>query len=413
MSRLNSRVRTRKEREPFALDKLLSQLEERNDTETTRKALQLKHESEIQYLKRKLIDQEATISTSKVPFDEQERKEYLERAILAEDSLIESEINSLGKIEQLEKLMIVRENEYKVNIAAEVEKTLLFMKSKEREGGDVEKINKSLAAVVLELAECRAMLLKKESIIADSKLKYQNEIKTLTNNHNESTKKLELDFEKSKKDLIIAKLDAEKGLQLLSESEIKLANIIEDSKNDKNKTKLEIFESRELQAITSDNLARIQKWLAESREDCDKYRKLVNDRDSEIISLNRDIRKQKMDIEEIVASDAGSAARRIIDSKNTEIEKIKCNFSASRSKTIELEKQIGYLKTVAETAIFEMNRNNELQDDQDKAGEVMRLQGLYLGLKTNYAQLMENLDDCEHACDVMKLEILMLKGESS
>lgn len=354
-----------------------------------------KYLSEINALKKKLTASE-----------ENPKDELRERAERAENANQDLHY----KFERMQEQISDLEEELRTTRANESEKQSLLKQKIDAYEKTADFTTKELQKTQVEREELKSKLLETQSQILDLKEIHDEQLKALQ----DSTKNTILALQEEL-DAAIKSIEDKENLAKESKDQIarmnpQLENLQNQLVSEKQKALDAVYESQENLAETKEQLIRVQKYLEDSRNETDSLRKRLSERDEEILEIKREMRKQDRELLKTVMNQdsAGFASKRIIDSKSKELEKSHRENSRLLEKIIQLEKNLDLSKRNVEDAKTEMARRQVINKD-DGLVEVDRLQMMVLDLKTSQADLLEKLDDSQHAMNVMKRELHKLQ----
>ncbi|KAJ3255638.1 hypothetical protein HK103_006163 [Boothiomyces macroporosus] len=241
--------------------------------------------------------------------------------------------------------------------------------------------------------------------------------------HEIEVKKIRTDYEAEMSNLKASILELEnneKGLErLLEENNAKLQNSQGDIEQikaefEQQKTKLlkDLDRAQDAVGDTTDQLERVQRLLRDVNGDVDRYRKLADSRDEELITVKRQLRQKEKELTEGVMSGSSESSnvRKILDQKDIELDNCKSEIRSLNGEIATLNRKLEVKDREIEEAKSQMRRTAGADQDE-QAQELNRMQVMLLELKTTRVDLLEQLDDAQHEAEMLRNELKALKGQ--
>eukprot|EP00842_Homolaphlyctis_polyrhiza_P002853 jgi/Hompol1/3569/HPOL_001622-RA len=212
----------------------------------------------------------------------------------------------------------------------------------------------------------------------------------------------------------LEKIEKENVAQL-KQKEAEIAQLSKLVKEEQARASAAIASSQEAQAEASDQLHRVERLLREAERDTDRYRRMADEKDNEVLNLKKSLRQKDKEILDNSNSTGGpsdASMRRLIEQKDREIEVTRGELRTAVADIAALKRKVEQKDREIEDAKSEMRRRAKAHGDQEGTmEEVDRLQIMLMELKTSRVQLLEDLDNAQHAEQVLKAEVAALKAE--
>ncbi|KAL2911813.1 hypothetical protein HK105_208746 [Polyrhizophydium stewartii] len=270
--------------------------------------------------------------------------------------------------------------------------------------------NENLQAM---LEQCRRELEAKTREVMDLAEKRKNEIEGLRKAHEARVAEMQAkidefgalsgELEKLERDYVSQIREKEKEVERLSKS---LAA-------EQKRAAEAVYSSQEASATATDQLQRVERLLRESERDIDRYRRLADEKDNEVLNLKKQLRQKDKDLLANVSGSGDSGAmRKLLEQKDREIEAARAETRAAMADIASLKRKVEQKDREIEDAKSEMRRRAKTSGDSEATmEEVDRLQMMLMELKTSRVQMMEELDNAQHAEQVLRTEVTTLKAE--
>lgn len=208
--------------------------------------------------------------------------------------------------------------------------------------------------------------------------------------------------------------DSEKALK---ESEGRLKASLEARDAEVQNIKLianqDVYKAQDALFEANDQLDRVQRLLKDVGCDVDRYKKIADERDQDILTLKKSLREKEKELEvgALAGAPESSRLRKLVEQKDADLDSKRAELRSLKTELSTLQRKLEVKDREIEEAKAQIMRVIG-SSAEEQTQDIARMHVMLLDLKTSRVDLLEKLDDSQHAVETLKNQLAKLKRDS-